>query len=830
MRLRFLIPFLVLGACDCGDPMGPECVTSSDCLRDEDMCIDGTCIAAATPDASLDVGAPDGDGPDSGTADVGLDAPVCEMPCGEDCCDEGEMCSEAMICVTDEGECESTDDCVNDSRCLDGRCISFGDGETDPTCNRTLVAGSFSPTVQCAFDATPEGDAFPAHLHVLSTPMVVDLRVGAGPDDPPRPSIIATFDDGSDGGNEQATGVIRILDGATCEQQAELGSLQITSHSSPPAVGDIDGDGRPEIIAMVAGGGLVAFHNDAGTGEWEILWRSTLEGGAADTTGGSGWTGPTIVDLNDDGVPEILRSGFVYDADGVQIDNSLGNIPGRGAVGVFPVVVDVDDDGMAEHVQGHGVWEWDPETTSFVAEEYSAGGTAPGHVAIGDFGDFPGAAEWPAETPEVAVVSSGQVRVQTLDGTIVFGPVPIFGGGSGGPPTIADFDNDGRAEFGTAGANNYNVFDLDCGMGECANAENPLVSPGILWERRSQDASSNVTGSSVFDFEGDGRAEVVYGDECFVRVYDGETGTVVFSQSRSSCTWYENPVVADLDGDFNAEIVIGDNFNCGSADTGRDCTPFGLDAQSTDPIFPGLRCSENTDCVSGNCVEGLCRCTTDDECCVGAGCEAAAFVCEVPPEGTPGEGNTCRASRPVGTRGIRVFRDASDRWVSSRRIWNQHAYHVTNVNEDGTIPSTSEAALNWLDPDLNNFRQNVQGTTRRDSAPDATSRTTPVECGVDGAILRSVVCNRGTEPLGAGLPVGYYLDEVVEENRVCRTETTRVLEPGECEPLRCTWADAPSTEPGADLLVVADDGGDNGECHESNNTSTMLGVFCERVE
>jgi hypothetical protein len=36
--------------------------------------------------------------------------------------------------------------------------------------------------------------------------------------------------------------------------------------------------------------------------------------------------------------------------------------------------------------------------------------------------------------------------------------------------------------------------------------------------------------------------------------------------------------------------------------------------------------------------------------------------------------------------GLQVIRDAEDRWVPARRIWNQHSYHVTNVREDGTIP------------------------------------------------------------------------------------------------------------------------------------------------
>ncbi len=74
--------------------------------------------------------------------------------------------------------------------------------------------------------------------------------------------------------------------------------------------------------------------------------------------------------------------------------------------------------------------------------------------------------------------------------------------------------------------------------------------------------SSSTTGSSVFDFDGNGRAEVVYADECFVHVYDGATGMEVFQAPNSSCTAYEMPVVADVDGDGAAELLVGANDVC----------------------------------------------------------------------------------------------------------------------------------------------------------------------------------------------------------------------------------------------------------------------------
>ncbi|MBZ0116629.1 MAG: hypothetical protein K8H88_06535, partial [Sandaracinaceae bacterium] len=389
---------------------------TADCPRGQ-SCLDGRCVP----------------GTDGATP---FDAASCATPCATECCDPGELCVGGLACAPDRGPCATNADCTGDSYCdpASGRCIPWGSPpgmDHDPSCRQLLVAGAFSPTVQCELRDAPAGDPFPGHLHVLSTPMVVDFRVGAGPDDPPRPSIVAVFDDGADGSSEEPSGVIRILDGATCQQQAELGSLQLTSHSSPPAIGDLDGDGRPEIVAYKAGGGLVAFRFDPATSAWGVLWRSTAADGVTPyNPAGGGWAGPSLYDLDDDGQPEVLRGGVVLDRQGRLIDESVGQL--IYGSGTFAVVADVDRDSQVELVAGHGVWGWSTANRRWEPEPYFAGGAAAGLVAIADFGAFPGNASWPADAPEVAVVTSGAVRVQTLDGVTVFGPVAIPGGGNGG--------------------------------------------------------------------------------------------------------------------------------------------------------------------------------------------------------------------------------------------------------------------------------------------------------------------------------------------------------------------------------------------------------------
>ena len=174
---------------------------------------------------------------------------------------------------------------------------------------------------------------------------------------------------------------------------------------------------------------------------------------------------------------------------------------------------------------------------------------------IADFNPYDG-----KKAPEIAVATGDTLSIYALDHSVFMSMSIAVPGGGGGPPTIADYDHDGLPEVGLAGQDYYTVFDPDCQAtprpgGKCARphalrlrrrtARAPTTSSG---RKQTQDHSSNITGSCVFDFPGAGTPEVVYADECFARVLSGFDGTVLFSQYHSSCTWIENPIVADVDG------------------------------------------------------------------------------------------------------------------------------------------------------------------------------------------------------------------------------------------------------------------------------------------
>jgi len=255
----------------------------------------------------------------------------------------------------------------------------------------------------------------------------------------------------------------------------------------------------------------------------------------------------------------------------------------------------------------------------------------------------------------------------------------------------------------------------------------------------------------VFDFDGDDKAEVIYADETTFRILDGLDGTELYVDStHQSHTRLEMAVIADVDSDGNAEILIASN----------------------------------------------------------------------------------RDSNGNGSPGVRVWGDNLDNWVFTRRIWNQHSYHVSNVSEAGVVPVYEEP--NWQQEHLNNFRQNVQGEGLF-WAPDLVVINLTVMCETIISIHLSFdVMNQGSRMSPSGTAVTIYVDGAAVDTLL----TTDVLLPGQFEHFSYVWplpADLQNTP--FDILVVADDIGDgtgeHNECEdvgEDNNSSEFNDMQCSGVE
>ncbi|WP_257455216.1 kelch repeat-containing protein [Archangium lipolyticum] len=435
-----------------------------------------------------------------------------------------------------------------------------------------------------------------AYKQVMMQPVVVDVNRDGTPD-----IVFSAFDGefynakARAGENANVNGVLRAISGKT---GTELWAVANAEYRVKPAAsiaaGDIDGDGAVEICGIPENGrGIICFENDGA-----FKFRS-----APDAYDYNEWGGPSLADLDGDGKVEILDGNRVYTNTGALKWVGSQGMDGALYTGPVSFAADIDQDGKQEVINGRSVYRHD-------------GSLKCTNTQIP--GGFSGVANFDADAAgEIVVAGHGQVSLLDDDCSLLWtrdvhytDPGQSFptGRGHGGAPNIADFDGDGQLEIGLAGDWNYTVYGTD---------------GAVKWTFPIQEYSSGKTTSTTFDFEGDGRTEVIYADELRVRIFDGVTGGLRWETTHSSGTTHEYPIVADVDGDGAAEIVVTENNHAA----------------------PGFN-------------------------------------------------------------GIRVFGD--DSWVGTRRIWNQHAYAVTNVNDDGTIPA--RPATNWLTPGLNNFRSNAPGT------------------------------------------------------------------------------------------------------------------------
>ncbi len=498
---------LAIAGCDCGGGGGGgPCMIASDCPMGQ-ICLDGMCQELPdgdVPDTAGDTGDEDG-GMDAST-DVGVDA------------------------VIPPGECTVTPD-------------------PSPFDN---------PELELHWDA--EGLPFPGMSQAIHSPIVIDFIPDEGGELIPEvifQSYSNTF------GNP---GVIRVVSGrppyTTLMTLAGDGTGPVVDDSmatasilkdAHPAAGDLDGDGAPELVAVIQGGGIVALRND-GTDYWRA------DSGAVPTGEINSNGSLAIHDLEGDGVPEVIIGRVVLEGRTGEVRFTGTGARGRNGQGPLSCVADVVSSSPGQEIiAGHTVYSPTGEIL------WEAADNDDGFCAVADIVNADGTAGRDG-VPEVIRVAQSNVYVHNgEDGTVLYErqlPNCNSARGRGGAPTVADFEGDGLMEIGVAGSFCYSVIDPEC-QGD------PLPEGcrqnGILWRTDTEDNSSNVTSSTVFDFNGDGRAEVVYNDEQFFQVLDGVDGTVIFREPNPSRTRTEQPVVADVDNDGNAEIIFTANNEAGFA-------------------------------------------------------------------------------------------------------------------------------------------------------------------------------------------------------------------------------------------------------------------------
>jgi len=640
---------------------------------------------------------------------------------------------------------------------------------TNEECDKEAVTGTIDAVVEWTI---PQWSNYGEYSQVVMAPVVGQLDDDNGDglvDREDIPDIVVVTDD--EGAHSDKKGILRVVPGdgltggrAVQRVDVEQGDLTLQVYPyrySNAALGDIDDDGEAEIVIIVQvvigpgeedsgldtsvpdtnppaeGTGGTPPDSGSGPGEIPILPGDlppppegdmggcyvaaftpelTVDWVSMEATVDCGGHAPAIADLEADGNPEVIVGAFALSgSDGTvlwQGDRGVGAYAWHAETGFHPVPADLDGDGLMEVVTGRSIYDYRGGVICDAGSEEDDG-----YVAVADL-DMDGEGE-------VVSVGNGLVRVFGMD-CLATATWPLAGSGNGGPPTIADFDGDAEPEIGIASGTRYAIYEPDGSM---------------LWSTVVSDESSASTGSAVYDFEGDGRAEIVYADESHFWIFDGLTGDVRYeSTDHASRTLHEFPTVADVDGDGLPEVIL----------------PNG-----------GGHQSENL-------------------------------------------------------TGLTIIGSANLDWLPGRQVWNQHAFSLTNINDDLSVPAPAQP--NW--PLHNNFRSGDPQPVSGSSAPDVVplSELCTLECERDTLVVRIRLGNEGAAIMRRDVPVSLYAEDVSGVRTYLGSAfSVAEVAPGETTDtmvLRVDWSGYDNQS----LVVVADD--DEGlawvpECVEDNNEATF---------
>ncbi|WP_245768742.1 choice-of-anchor A family protein [Stigmatella aurantiaca] len=529
---------------------------------------------------------------------------------------------------------------------------------------------------------------------------------------------------------------------------------------------------------------------------------------------------PVVIELNGDGIPDVVFNAFA----GEVIDS-----------GVVRAISGAD---------GSDLW-----TVS--DERYRVHG--PSHIAAGDI-DHDG-------KPEVCTIPKGGKGVICFehDGSYKFRTPGDQPDNRRGGPSLADLDRDGNVEIlsanhvfthtgalkwvGAGGVggfpyqggfsfaadidgdgvqeviNNRSIYRAN-GSSLCRNddIEDGLVGVGnfdagpfgeivvvgkavtLLNDKCKKMWTKSIPGGgfggppNIADFDGDGKPEIGVAGETRYSVFKANGALLWSKPTHDTSSGRTGSSSFDFEGDGRFEVVYADEDRLriydGRTGTVRFEVPHASGTVFENPVIVDVDGDNNAEIV----------------------------VASNNYKGHP------------GVAGIRVYRDRKDGWVNARPIWNQHAYSVTNVNDDGTIPA--QPVTNWLVPGLNTFRSNSQGTGSAHpfAASDLVASEVGVSCGANASVTLSArVSNQGEAAASAGLKVAFFQGNPASGGTLLGVATLpRILAVGDSAIASLRWAPAPGGT--AEIFAVADYGTGSGrelECREDNNTaSAKVNLAC----
>ena len=403
----------------------------------------------------------------------------------------------------------------------------------------------------------------------------------------------------------------------------------------PVAVGDVTGDGSVELV--------VASSNIQSNGELFLL-----RGDGGDTGDGD----PIIWS-----VPYNIFNGFEDVA-----APAIAELDGQpGAEIIHPTIEGL----FVYHSDGSTYWFTD---------------TVQSHVffaapAVGNLDFDP--------EPEIVINMNNELVIFEPDGQLAW--LQTFPAALG-MPVLADLDGDGLLDIlvWESGTTNISAYKYNFG------------SPSLLWAQTAASTLHIYGGPAVADVDGqqpggDPLPEVAIASEGFLQVLNGEDGSLVWSlpldSGRSGAV-----SAADLDGDGEIELVTGMEFDGGrlyavNADGTLLWSAPALDNSPLNASVMDLDNDGDYEVAFNGADQGLTLYNGADGAVLYN--EPHASVISQTGSDYPlfadvdldGYGELVVASQG----GVRVF-GFDGVWGPARPLWNQYSYHITNVNDNLSIP------------------------------------------------------------------------------------------------------------------------------------------------
>ncbi|MDO8366016.1 MAG: hypothetical protein Q7T20_04400 [Saprospiraceae bacterium] len=488
--------------------------------------------------------------------------------------------------------------------------------------------------------------------------------------------------------------------------------------SSMLTVGDVDGDGIPEMLIACADRRIRIYNNYTENPAAPMsLWITSAD--LLDFIDQR----PLLADFDADGMPEVYAGSDIYKFNFsnpatptlTKVINGPAN-QGRSQYSSYeqgscnPTAVDIlsvadcngdPDCAGLELVAGPMIYSVDLDLTDGDGYEINiqrnlnnmnvppSAGYRDGYTAVADM-DLDGI----LDIVVTAVRQTNQfgMYVWNKNGLIRWFPYPTNPANSGSLACIANVYDDTKQGYAVdfpeilvCSSFNFTCYSLHA-------AQSTPATP--YWWNLATTDFSGWTGSTVYDFNADGISEIVYRDESDLRIlYGGGTpfppGVDAqrnwFKTPCFSITSDEYPVVADVDNDGETEITV----------TGR--------------------LNENDFNLKGR---------------------------------------------------LRVYESDSGPWVPCRNVWNQFNYFIVNVNDDLSIPAPQDTHhLELPAPGSGNRPLNIYLSQRpllnENFDPyvplsDGSASVSQMVCHGDSVTIQLNVCNTGDKLLPAGTPIAFY--------------------------------------------------------------------------